>query len=692
MSAVSDGTALVGGVAPLERVRDEALPLTPRSTRAVTWRSVLLGTIAVAIVCGLTPYNDFVLSDTSFTAGYLPLSAVLVAFILVVGINAPLHAFLPRHALSQRELALVVLMLLLACGLPSWGLMRFLVPTPVTPFYFGSTDGQFWRLFTGMGLPEWLFPVPSVAEGRASPVAQWFYTRVPAGESIPWGAWVVPMLVWGVFAFALMATLVAIGRILIDQWMDNERLPFPLTQVQTALIEAPPPGRALNDLFRSRALWFGLISIFLVHTLNALSVYQPRYFPKIPLGFNFTRILSEAPWYYLPEDVKIAKFSFIVIGATYFIRSKAAFSLWAIFLIVALQRMQQAMVFGDTPDVARNDQHLGACVAFILGIAWIGRHHWAKVFRNAIGRGAGGDRTYALSFWIALLGVIVMVAWLRVVGVSLWMGGLIVLFILVAHLVVSRVIAETGLPFYRSGISVAQVYSNLTPALVGAKDVFFAGVFTVLGPLTTRDGLMGFATTGMGVMKQSDVEQSSERRRIGAVIVWTLLLGFVVAAAATIYCHYSYPTPLGREDVPGRNHFGAIYAPKRDVVDPFIRYAGVERFPTKRHDPLVHLGIGFTITAALEFASLRWAGWPLLPVGFVACHGAFMGNAWFSIFLGWLAKVLIVRFGGASLFLKAKPLFVGLIFGEGLAAGIFLIVNAIVVGTGGDMKNVQILL
>jgi hypothetical protein len=141
-------------------------------------------------------------------------------------------------------------------------------------------------------------------------------------------------------------------------------------------------------------------------------------------------------------------------------------------------------------------------------------------------------------------------------------------------------------------INIQQVYSSLTPAIVSAKDVFFAGVFTVLGPLTTRDGLMGYATTGLGVVKQSDVRES-ERRRIGAVIVWTLLAGFIIAAAATIYCHYSYPTPLGREDVPGRNHFGSIYAPKRDIVDPFIRYAGVERFPAKRHDPLTHMGIRF---------------------------------------------------------------------------------------------------
>jgi hypothetical protein len=243
MSVASSDAALPTSVAPPDRATDlsDPLPLAPRP-HAVTWRSVSLGTIAVAIVCALTPFNDFVFSDVSFTAGYLPLSAVLILFVLVVFINGPLHRFAPRHALSQRELAVVVLMALLACGLPSWGLMRFLVPMPVTPFYFGGTDGQFWRMFTGMQLPHWLFPVPSVAEGRSSAVAQWFYTRVPAGESIPWHAWVVPLIAWGVFAMAMLATLVSLGRIIVDQWMDNERLPFPLTQVQTALIEAPSPG------------------------------------------------------------------------------------------------------------------------------------------------------------------------------------------------------------------------------------------------------------------------------------------------------------------------------------------------------------------------------------------------------------------------------------------------------------------
>ena len=56
--------------------------LEPRRARGITFRSILIGTIAALLVCGLTPYNDYVLSDTPLTAGFMPLGAVLIEFLL----------------------------------------------------------------------------------------------------------------------------------------------------------------------------------------------------------------------------------------------------------------------------------------------------------------------------------------------------------------------------------------------------------------------------------------------------------------------------------------------------------------------------------------------------------------------------------------------------------------------------------
>lgn len=659
---------------------------------SITWRSLSVGTLAVIAVCALTPLNDYVTyADASLAAGFLPLIAVLILFVLVVGVNPLLYRLAPRHALTSPELAVVLVMTLVSCSIPNWGLMRFFIPTPVAPFHIGGADDAFWRAFTDMGLPRWLFPVADAESGRNATVVRWFYSRVPEDEAIPFGAWIVPLLAWGVFIAAMFATLVALARIVLEQWAVNERLPFPLVQVQAALIEGPQRGRALNQLFRTPSLWIALGGVFVIDLLIGLNAYDARW-PAIPLKYDFNGIFSEEPLFFLRPETKSAMVSFMIVGVTYFIRSRAAFSLWAIYLACNVVDVLHGMRQGEMPPGAWQDQHLGACAAFVLAILWIGRQHWARVLKSAV-RFDGVDRGYRRMVWIALLGIIVMMAWLLFMGVQFWLAALIVVFILTAHLVVARVVAETGLPFYRSGIAVSQVYRMFPATAFSARDIYFAGVFTVLGPTGSRDSITTFTQQGIAAHDNVSAGPGSPgtQRGLGFVIAWALLIGAVVAAPVTLWCQYSFPTPSALETRPARNFFGAEYIQKRDVVNPFNDHAR-GRLQARQHSGPLHIGIGFGVTALLQFASLRWAAWPLLPVGYVASYGAFIENAWFSIFIGWLAQRVVVRLGGASLFQRARPIFVGIIFGEALAAGLWLLINAILVMNGYEGKSVSFLL
>jgi hypothetical protein len=372
---------------------------------------------------------------------------------------------------------------------------------------------------------------------------------------------------------------------------------------------------------------------------------------------------------------------------TYFIRSKVAFSMWGTYLLLNLWTVQRQMMGAEFTTDAWSDLFLGASAAFVLGFVWIGRHHWARIIQNAFG--AGTDSTYRLSFWLATAGTAVMLGWLWVVGVHLWTAVLIVLFILMSHLVISRVLAETGLPTYRAAMGVSQVTRLFPISWLSARDVYFGGVFTALGPLTTREGVMPLTMHGLGACETIEPEQRN-RRGLGVVVAWALLLGCLVAAAATLYCHYSYVTPAHEGGLPAGNEFGAERVPKREMAEP-LQYYTQGKFKPKAHNVPLYMSIGFGATLLLQIASLRWVSWPLLPVGLVTSYGAFIETAWFSIFVGWLAKVLIVRFGGSSLFVRAKPFFVGIIFGEALAAALFLIVNAILVLSGYDIRQVTIL-
>jgi hypothetical protein len=48
---------------------------------------------------------------------------------------------------------------------------------------------------------------------------------------------------------------------------------------------------------------------------------------------------------------------------------------------------------------------------------------------------------------------------------------------------------------------------------------------------------------------------------------------------------------------------------------------------------------------------------------------------WFSIMVGWIIKTLVVRFGGSKLYTDFKPFMLGLIVGESVAAGFWLIMG-----------------
>ncbi len=661
----------------------------PSTSRAFTWRSICLGLLSTVFVCAATPFNDIVLSDTSLAAGYFPLALVLVLFVLIVCINAPLHRFLPRHALSGGELAVITLMTLVACSLPNWGLMRFLAPTPVAPFFLGREDDVFWRQFASMNLPPSLFAVDDIGNGKASSVVSWFYAGRPEGEAIPWHAWLRPAITWGIFVTAMLATLVALARLILPQWAENERLPFPLLQVQAALIEPPESGYALNRMFRSPAMWIALALVLFIHGMTCLHAYQPKYAPSISLGYNFEKIFAEPPFSYLRTKVKASTLSFIIVGVTYFIRSRAALSLWGVYLLInGLEVVQNHYRGMPISDGMWADQHMGACAAFILGMLWIGRAHWMRVLRNAVG--TGEDSQFRRSFWVLIIGIVTMLAWLIWAGTQPWVAGVIVTIILATHIITARVVAETGLPYFRSGMTAAQIYTNFPPSAVSARDVYFAGTFTLLGPLTTRDGALGLTMHGLGVAN-SELEVSKHRKRLAGTIALTLVVGILIAGAVTLWCHYSYPTPTERSLIPQGNNFGSIYTPMRDMRNPVNEHAS-GAYAKSQHSPILHMGIGFTVVAVLEVLALSIGWWPLLPIGFVASYGAFIQNAWFSIFVGWLAKVLIVQFGGASLFNQARPFFVGLIFGEGLAAAGWLIINAIVVMSGGQSQRVLFML
>ena len=665
-----------------------SLPLAPKPSRSITWRSATIGTLMVALVCGITPYNDFVVANTMAVGFYLPVIAVLLTFALVVLINGPLRWLAPARALTTGELGVILAMMLVGCGIPGQGMMRSLIPTLISPFYQGSSDALFWKNFTGMNLPEWLFPVSKSVDGRSSTVMQWFYNRVPTGEQAPYTAWIVPLCGWGVFMFTMIATMFALASIITPQWAVNERLPFPIAQIQEALIESPPPGKMLNDLFRSRLFWIAVVAVLFAHSQVTLRGYFPKYVPELKLRYDMKNVLTEEPWIFFTDSLKAARIYFTFVGIAYFISSRVSFSLWAMYLVTELVTVQQKLVGSEMPGGAWQDQHLGSSVAFLVGVIWIGRHHWWRVIRQAVRPDPKWPK-YRAAVIVAVVGPAIMVGWLLAVGVQLWVAIFIVAMVLMAHVVVARVVAETGLSFIRILSSPLQVVTSLPAGMFKANDVFFSGVWQINGTHDTRESIFAFMMHGLRVNDSIEGPRKSHKGLIG-LMAWAAVFGFVVAASSSIYCYYNYALPLGVGNESMLNQVALQTWPKDILADPLNRWSE-GRFAPKPHNVPLQIGIGVVVTSALQYATLRWAWWPFLPVAYLVSMTWYIQLGWLSIFIGWLAKLLIVNYGGATLYQKAKPFFFGLVVGEALAAGLWALVNLMMALGGYDYRVVQLL-
>ncbi|MDB5327861.1 MAG: hypothetical protein JWM57_3430 [Phycisphaerales bacterium] len=666
-------------------MHEEPRDLTAPPSRYITWRSIGLGLLLALGIAVLTPYNDYVINNSFLVGSYFPPIVTLAMFAVVLLVNGPLYKFAPRFALAPGELAVALAMGLIACSIPSQGLFRQLIPLPVAPFYF-TDKADYHELFKAMKLPNWLWAVSNPDTGSRDRAFTAFYARLLPGEKLPWGAWVRPLLGWGSFAAMFFTAMFSLACILRFQWTVNERLAFPIAQLQSMLIAPPRKGRAFNDLFSSRPFWIGLVLVFVVQSSSVLNLYFPSTIPAIPYSYDLKKVLADQPWTDLSDALKANTIYFTLLGLAFFTPTKVSFSLWGTAVGVALLRWTFDPSKSIVSDAAMIDQALGASFAFMFGVLWIGRHHWMVILRALFGASRPGDArgafvSYRLAAIAFIVGVGGMTIWLLVVGCSFWLAAGIVLMILMAHVITARVVAETGLAFLRVAIPFDTMLKALPATLITPKEAFLYGVSHYTYMQSARESQLVFAIHALNVVDSAE-DTPGTRRATMPVLIGTLVVTFFACAAASLWCYYGYASPLFDDSTSGLlNQYGLSTWPKAFLVD-FPQ--NVERgFHTARpYSVWYQLLIGIGVMTFLQAMTWRFAAWPLLPVGYLMCSSWYVAGVWFSLFLGWLSKVVILRFGGASLYNNLKPFFVGLIFGEALAVGFWLIVTFVLALSG----------
>ncbi|UCH36331.1 MAG: hypothetical protein JSV65_08250, partial [Armatimonadota bacterium] len=84
---------------------------------------------------------------------------------------------------------------------------------------------------------------------------------------------------------------------------------------------------------------------------------------------------------------------------------------------------------------------------------------------------------------------------------------------------------------------------------------------------------------------------------------------------------------------------------------------------------------GVIITGGLIHLQRNYLWWPVSPLGYLMGTSTSFEAIWFSMLIGWAVSALMRRFSGLYGYRRLRPLFLGLILGEFVTAGIWIAID-----------------
>jgi hypothetical protein len=637
-------------------------------------RAFIIGLICVAALCAADPYT-FHKGWGLDTVGHFPPGAVLYLVVLTVGINALIKLIRRRWALRQAELMLVWCMLTVAAVLPSDGLQRWWLPVLVGPAYVSGRPDIPWRDTSLAEAPDSLL----LTKDHRSVAAKRFFEGLPEGARIPWRLWLRPISRWVVFILLFYLATLFMCALLRRQWVDAERLQFPLARVPLEFTQEDGGSGLLPAVFGNRAFVGGLVFIGAVRLVRALPLVfgAPS---RWALNLPFQDVLSGTPLEHL--YLQNIEFWFIPLGFAYLVPADVSLSVWFFYLFGSAE-LQAASWFGSPLHYGGHYgplltwQMAGAYMAFTAGALYMARRHMGQVFRKALGRGRDVDDRdepvgYAFAFWGLAACVACAAGWFVWYGMRVWVAGLMMGTLMCIMLVHARIVAQSGL--------------YVTLPMWAAPDILqglaFGHLFGVKGAVVAQmqQGAMmqgNFALLSPAAINAFRISEVFERhrRRLLAALVAALLVGF---AAST----WSYMTHAYTE---GSLNFTKYWGPRGNPERVFsVAHQRITR-PTQlqegRFTPFL-LGIGLTGTVMFMRARFYW--WPIHPIGLMANGGWFADRIWVPFLVGWMIKVFLMKFGSGRLLRQARSFFIAVILGESFLNAASTVARAL---TGGSMPG-----
>ncbi len=632
-----------GGLSERKRSSDqetERISTKESSTGRFILSTLVFGSILIILTCYwiISAENRVVWELTDFSI----FPTVLFTFFLLAAGNLVLKRFFKRPALSDVELVTTYIMVSVATALAGHDIVRQLVPMIANAAWFATPENEWEELFFRF-MPTWL----TVRDRR---VLQGYFE----GDDSFWNeyyinAWLMPIIAWTALVVVLMFVMLCINIIVRKQWVEHEKLSYPLTVMPIEL------AGNTSKLFSNRLIWLGLGIAFGLEILAGINYL----YPVIPsLKIKTILQLTDRPWNVLGRGnrgIPIYVYPF-AIGLGYLMPLDLSLSFWLFYLFWNAQRVFFSTTGWLTAMGMQNHQRAGAWIGIAVLALWTSRKHIGQVIKSAFSTQRSEDPLYRLAVFGMILGIAFILVFWAQAGLSPWVGAGYFGIYFILCIGMTRMRAELGPPTHE--------LHNMHPDHIM---VTFLGSRPLGTANLTNTTLLSWLAYGyrchpmphqLEAFKIGSHFKIKENRLVMAMIIASIV-GAIMSIGAHIAIYYKYEFALW-----GRGEFSRLQSwiafPKAPDIE------GIQ-----------HLGFGFLFTIVLTVLKRSFLWWPLYPVGYAVGWGWAIGWMWFSIFLGWLFKRLLFTGGGVRAYRQALPFFLGLIFGQFLAGSLWSLIGVV---------------
>ena len=635
-----------------------------RNYQGVTFRSLIIAVILIPVNC----YWVIEMEVIRYSGHPVTISLffnVIFSIFVLIALNLLLKKYLPKHTLTQSELLVIYIMLSLASGIAGHDMLEILVPMLGHANWFATAENEWAELFHRY-LPRWL------TVDNTSALSGYYNGEISLYSVDQIKAWLQPVLWWIAFIFALVFVMLCVNVIVRKRWTQSEKLSYPIIQLPLEMINPS------LSFFKSKFMWIGFAIAASMTVINGLSYFFPA-IPQIPTRVRYISLFTEKPWNAI-GTIPVSFYPF-AIGLGFFIPLDLAFSCWFFFWFWRIQRViGSVMGLRSLPGFPyTNEQASGGYLALAIIALWVSRKHIREVFKKFIGyRTDLDDSDEPMRYRTAIIGMIVGIAFIvffcskfgvasifykSAAGMS---TGVILIFFAIYFAIstaVTRMRAELGSPvhdLHYSGPDQVMVNVMGTRRL-GAGNLTMFSMFWFINR-AYRSHPMPHQLEGFKLAERTG---TSNKR-----LVIAMMLAVGLGALSGFWALIDRAYRLGMEvrvPSPSLTAFGR---------EPYVRLQNWLVTLTGTDYPrTIFTATGFMFTLLLMATRMRFFWWPFHPAGYAITTSWGMNIIWSCLFISWLIKLIILKYGGLKVHRQAIPFFLGLILGEFTAGSLWTIIG-----------------